>query len=539
MQPDLILVPFAQDAPAVNVDDIPVNLGPSDPPQAASWSQGFPTVTMTPLAAGGIPPRGQSFNGVLQDITQHLVYIGGGGQYKWSSAYVTAKGGYSIGDVIQADNGLLSYVSLVDNNTDNFNTDPASIGPKWRAWAGSQVPDATTTQRGAVLIATQSQVNFGVGDAVVTPATRAVAAQTQAACAFATSGSGTAQVLSPSPAITSYASNQRFNVTFNVGSGATPTINVSGLGPKSLKQYNAAGAKVAAVFAAGQNSDIVYDGVDFVVLGQLPSSTGVTAPQFDSSVNLATTAFVSRVGKQYSSIAVVNANYSATVANAGGMVLGNSTVPFNVTLPLASSFPSGTTITVYCYAGGTMQVIAGGSDTIIFAPAQVPSFSVPQGFSVTLTSNGGAAWYTEGLLQATETIIGSARVATNTQMATGTDDATFVTPKKARAGFNILLAANGFIAFPSWLGGFVFQWAVGTNAAVSGGGVLAQDINFPFPFPSAVLGGIVSGKYVSGVATVAYESPSGLTNSKVSVSVANPVTTGSGTSQPRVFYFGH
>lgn len=270
MQPDLILVPFAQNAPAVNVDAIPVNLDPSDPPQAASWSQGFPTVTMTPLAAGGIPPRGQSFNGVLQDITQHLVYIGGGGQYKWSSDYVAAKGGYSIGDVIQADSGLLSYVSLVNNNTDNFNTTPASIGPKWRAWAGAPIPDATTTQRGAVLLATQSQVNAGTGDAVLTPATRAGASQIQASCAFATSGTSTAQVLTPSPAIAAYAANQRFNVTFNVASGANPTINVSGLGVKNLKQYGPSGAKISAVYAASQNGDIVYDGTDWVLLDTLP-----------------------------------------------------------------------------------------------------------------------------------------------------------------------------------------------------------------------------------------------------------------------------
>lgn len=270
MQPDLILVPFAQDAPAVNVDAIPVNLSPSDPPQAASYSQGFPTVTMTPLAAGGIPPRGQSFNGIFQDITKHLVYIGGGGQYKWSSAYVEATGGYSIGDVIQADSGLLSYVSLVDDNTDNFNTTPESIGPKWRAWAGGQTPNATTTQRGSVLLATQSQVDAGTGDSVVTPATRAAAAQSQSAIAFSTSGTGTAQILSPSPAISAYAARQRFNVAFNTASGANPTINVSGLGPKNLKQYDATGAKVSAVFSAQQISDVQYDGTDFVILDPLP-----------------------------------------------------------------------------------------------------------------------------------------------------------------------------------------------------------------------------------------------------------------------------
>lgn len=270
MQPDLILVPFAQDAPAVNVDAIPVNLSPSDPPQAASWSQGFPAVTMTPLAAGGIPPRGQSFNGVLQDITEHLVYIGGGGQYRWSAAYVAAKGGYSIGDVIQADNGLLSYVSLVDNNTDNFNTNPSSIGPKWRAWAGAPIPDATTGQRGAVLLATQSQVNAGSGDAVVTPEGRAVAAQNQSSVAFPTSGTATTQTLSPTPAITAYASKQRFNVTFNVASGTNPTINISGLGAKNIKQYDSSGAKISASFYAGQVADLVYDGTDFILLGAPP-----------------------------------------------------------------------------------------------------------------------------------------------------------------------------------------------------------------------------------------------------------------------------
>lgn len=287
MQPDLILVPFAQDAPAVNVDAIPVNLGPSDPPQAASWSQGFPTVTMTPLAAGGIPPRGQSFNGVLQDITQHLVYIGGGGQYKWSSAYVTAKGGYSIGDVIQADSGLLSYVSLVDNNTDNFNTAPSSIGPKWRAWAGAPIPDATTSQRGAVLLATQSQVNAGSGDAVVTPETRAVAAQSQASIRFGTSGTSTAQVLAPIPPISAYVAGQRFNVTFNVGSGLNPTINISGKGPIPLKQYDSSGAKFAASFAAGQVADIIYDGTDFVLVGVPPA---LATSSVIGSVRLATSA---------------------------------------------------------------------------------------------------------------------------------------------------------------------------------------------------------------------------------------------------------
>ena len=48
------------------------------------------------------------------------------------------------------------------------------------------------------------------------------------------------------------------------------TINVSGRGTQNLKQYDSTGAKVAAVFAAGQLAGVEYDGADFVLLDQLP-----------------------------------------------------------------------------------------------------------------------------------------------------------------------------------------------------------------------------------------------------------------------------
>ena len=96
-------------------------------------------------------------------------------------------------------------------------------------------------------------------------------AQNQAGVSFATSGTATAQVLTPTPAIQAYAARQLFNVTFNIDSGANPTINVSGKGAKSLKQYDSTGAKVAAVFKANQAGNIFYDGTDFVLLDQLPA----------------------------------------------------------------------------------------------------------------------------------------------------------------------------------------------------------------------------------------------------------------------------
>lgn len=66
--------------------------------------------------------------------------------------------------------------------------------------------------------------------------------------------------------------------------------------------------------------------------------------------------------------------------------------------------------------------------------------------------------YARTNLQATDAAAGLAKIANNNQMLAGTDDATIVTPKKLRLGFSSVFGENGYIAFPSWLGGFIIQW---------------------------------------------------------------------------------
>lgn len=103
----------------------------------ASFAEGFPAVTMMPIVAGGVPPEGKDFNGILYDITTHTIWVNAGGQYQFDAALVAAIGGYPTGMVLQSNDGLSSYVSAVDNNTTDFNTTPASIGTLWLPWAGA------------------------------------------------------------------------------------------------------------------------------------------------------------------------------------------------------------------------------------------------------------------------------------------------------------------------------------------------------------------------------------------------------------------
>ncbi|MDB1108061.1 hypothetical protein [Pseudomonas extremaustralis] len=104
--------------------------------------------------------------------------------------------------------------------------------------------------------------------------------QTQAGTAFTTAGSAGSLTLAPTPAISAYAANQRFRVKFGVASTGSDTMNISGFGAKSIKQYNVSGYKVAASFAAGQLADVEYDGTDIVLLDQLPSIAPLPAGYF-------------------------------------------------------------------------------------------------------------------------------------------------------------------------------------------------------------------------------------------------------------------
>lgn len=117
--PKLISKPFAQNGQK-NV--IPEKYETSMESNQATWDQGFGQITMLPVSAGGLPPKGQDFNGILNQMCETIVHISKGGVFKLSADYATAINGYPKGAILQSEDEKKYYQSLIDNNKVNFNT---------------------------------------------------------------------------------------------------------------------------------------------------------------------------------------------------------------------------------------------------------------------------------------------------------------------------------------------------------------------------------------------------------------------------------
>lgn len=99
-------------------------------PGRASLVTGFPPLTMTPVQAGGIPPSGADFNGILNRVTDQLRWQSAGGLFKFDMTFASAVGGYPKGAMLARADNAGCWLSLVDNNIAN----PDTGGSGWMRW---------------------------------------------------------------------------------------------------------------------------------------------------------------------------------------------------------------------------------------------------------------------------------------------------------------------------------------------------------------------------------------------------------------------
>lgn len=135
MNPKLLTKPFASEGLRNSIAE---DVTETTPANAATYTKGFPAVTMTPIAVGGQPPSGKDMNGILYELSSHIAYINKGGSYKFDADFCEEIGGYDIGCVLQSDDSLILYVNTLPNNKTNPNT---SNSRGWKVIASSSVAD--------------------------------------------------------------------------------------------------------------------------------------------------------------------------------------------------------------------------------------------------------------------------------------------------------------------------------------------------------------------------------------------------------------
>jgi len=118
-QPTPFPLPFASAAGAGYIRTIPTASQIAINPGAASLTDGFPPLTFLQVAAGGIPPNGEDFNGILNEATSAIQWLQAGGLPTYNATFTIAIGGYPNGAVIGGVNGNILWISTADNNLTN------------------------------------------------------------------------------------------------------------------------------------------------------------------------------------------------------------------------------------------------------------------------------------------------------------------------------------------------------------------------------------------------------------------------------------
>lgn len=112
-------------------EEIPDTTVPGD--NTASYSEGFPRITMAIKAAGGLPPKGQDMNAILYELADNTRFAQAGTFYPFDQDFANATGGYPKGGTVVGSDGKTLLMSLVDSNT----TDPKSSMTNWTPVAGA------------------------------------------------------------------------------------------------------------------------------------------------------------------------------------------------------------------------------------------------------------------------------------------------------------------------------------------------------------------------------------------------------------------
>ena len=138
----------------------------------ASCQYGFPEITSTDVADGGIPPVRMDFNGILSILSEYANAIQSGHYVTFDSDVSAAIGGYPKGALLwYIQNGVPRYLvaSKKDNNTNSTLTNtsawqPVSISPYGFAMLGTLVNQSAAQIRNIAIV--NSEPGTGVNGTI-------------------------------------------------------------------------------------------------------------------------------------------------------------------------------------------------------------------------------------------------------------------------------------------------------------------------------------------------------------------------------------
>lgn len=125
-EPPKIVLPFANSG-TKNTIPVASQIGITD--GAASLTDGFPPLTLTPKSAGGVPPFGQDMNGILYAVSAIARWASAGAGYVYDAEFAADANvsGYPKGARILRTDGAGYWINTISGNT----SDPEAGGAGW------------------------------------------------------------------------------------------------------------------------------------------------------------------------------------------------------------------------------------------------------------------------------------------------------------------------------------------------------------------------------------------------------------------------
>lgn len=142
-RPTNFTIPFANSAGAGFIRSIPIPSQIGTNPGFASYTDGFPPLCFQNTNAGGVPPFGQDFNGLMNAITAAELWTQAGDFARYDPTFALKINGYPNQSILMSSSNSYLWCSSSDNNITNPDAGSAS-------WTGT-ISTTTLTVTGSVV----------------------------------------------------------------------------------------------------------------------------------------------------------------------------------------------------------------------------------------------------------------------------------------------------------------------------------------------------------------------------------------------------